>query len=92
MDTRTAVFFIVIVLLTLTITALEGVYQMNKCPLCGGTGEVINRPSRLIGATYWGSDSGDEKLEPCPMCTFLVKSLKLRQEDKRLKEVSHESS
>lgn len=41
---------------------------MKDCKLCGETGEVVNRPSRLMGATYWGNDSGDERLEPCPIC------------------------
>lgn len=39
-----------------------------KCPFCQGTGEVVTRPSRLMGATYLEGDSGDEKLEPCPLC------------------------
>lgn len=40
------------------------------CPLCGGTKEVIERPTRLMGATYPDSDpfKGDEHLEPCPLC------------------------
>lgn len=40
----------------------------GKCVLCQGTGEAINRPSRLIGATYRDGDLGDERLEPCPIC------------------------
>jgi len=27
-----------------------------ECSLCGGTGEVINRPTRLISATYKASN------------------------------------
>ena len=34
----------------------------ESCPLCGGTGEVIKRPVRLMGATYPEDDTwkGDE--------------------------------
>ena len=45
---------------------------MSKvCQLCGGTAEVIQRPSRLIGATYSWDDpwKGDEHLSPCPLCS-----------------------
>ncbi len=42
----------------------------KECPLCGGTKEVIERPPRLMGATYPENDpyKGDEHLEPCPLC------------------------
>jgi len=40
------------------------------CPLCNGTGEIIKRPARLMGATYPEDDQwkGDEHFEPCPLC------------------------
>lgn len=44
---------------------------MSKlCQLCGGTAEVIERPRRLMGATYPEDDpwKGDEHLVPCPLC------------------------
>ena len=41
----------------------------NGCELCEDSREVVVRPDRVMGATYWGSDSGDEHLEPCPLCT-----------------------
>lgn len=37
-----------------------------KCPLCDDSGEVVVRPTRLIGATYLDGDSGDERIERCP--------------------------
>ena len=42
----------------------------KHCPLCGGTNEVLQRPARLMGATYPDNDSwkGDEHFEPCPLC------------------------
>ena len=42
---------------------------MSKvCHLCDGTVEVIERLSRLMGATYPEDDpwKGDEHLVPCP--------------------------
>jgi len=44
---------------------------MSKlCQLCDGTTEVIERPARLMGATYPEDDpwKGDEHLVPCPLC------------------------
>ncbi len=38
------------------------------CELCGGSGEVVVRPRRLMGATYWDGECGDEQLGPCPCC------------------------
>lgn len=42
----------------------------ESCPLCQGTGEVLERPARLMGATYPESDpwKGDEHFVPCPLC------------------------
>ncbi len=42
---------------------------VEACELCGGTGEVVKRPTRLMGATYYQEGNlGDEELEPCPAC------------------------
>jgi len=43
---------------------------MNECPLCGGSKEVVVRPTRLMGATYSDDNifRGDEHLKPCPLC------------------------
>lgn len=40
------------------------------CPFCGGTEEVLQKPERLIGATYAFDDpwKGDEHIGPCPVC------------------------
>lgn len=38
------------------------------CPLCNDYSEVVVRPERLLGATYFNGGSGDEYLEPCPIC------------------------
>ena len=42
----------------------------EECLLCEGTKEVVNRPARLIGATYPEDDpfKGDEHFELCPLC------------------------
>lgn len=42
----------------------------EKCPLCEGTREIIQRSVRLMGATYSEDDTikGDEHLVPCPLC------------------------
>lgn len=42
----------------------------EDCSLCQGSKEVVNRPPRLMGATYPKNDhwKGDEHLEPCPLC------------------------
>lgn len=37
----------------------------TTCSLCGGSGEVVNRPTRVIGATGYVVD---EQLKPCPVC------------------------
>ena len=42
----------------------------RRCSHCGGTGEVVSRPSRLMGATYLDTGSGDERLEICPHCNI----------------------
>lgn len=46
----------------------QKVKERGICPLCDDSGEVVVRPTRLMGATYWGRDSGDEYIEPCPLC------------------------
>ena len=46
-------------------------FGRSECELCKGSGEVIVRSSRLMGATYWGSERGDEHLEECPQCSLL---------------------
>jgi hypothetical protein len=40
------------------------------CPLCDGTTQVLQRPDRLIGATYPEDDpwKGDEHFVNCPLC------------------------
>ena len=44
--------------------------KRKVCQLCDGTAEVIERPRRLMGATYPEDDpwKGDEHLVPCPLC------------------------
>ena len=39
-----------------------------KCLLCEDSGEVVVRPTRVLGATYWDIDLGDERVVPCPLC------------------------
>jgi len=43
----------------------------KPCPLCQGTQKILQRPARLIGATYPPEDTwkGDEHYEPCPLCS-----------------------
>jgi len=47
----------------------------KKCPLCDDTGRILNRPTRLMGATYPFDDpwKGDEHFEPCPLCSGQAK-------------------
>ena len=42
-----------------------------QCAICADTGLVINRPHRLLGATYPPEDrwKGDEHFSPCPLCS-----------------------
>jgi len=52
-----------------------------SCILCDGSGEIINRPTRLMGATYPEDDQwkGDEHFEPCPLCGGHPRVLKGRR-------------
>jgi len=42
-----------------------------QCAICADIGFVINRPRRVIGATYPLEDGwkGDEHFLPCPLCS-----------------------
>lgn len=45
-----------------------------ECSLCGGTGEIVQRPQRLMGYTIAvPNESVDEKLIPCPLCQPTLK-------------------
>ena len=50
----------------------------HECPLCESTGEAIQRPVRLIGATYPFDDQrrGDEHIVDCPLCNVALIELK----------------
>ena len=46
----------------------ENIKKESKCSLCKDKKFILQRPSRLIGATYLNGENGDECEIPCPSC------------------------
>ncbi len=42
--------------------------EKESCELCQGSGEIVQRPSRVMGYTLTEGESIDERLVPCPLC------------------------
>jgi len=40
----------------------------DKCPLCGGDKEILDRKTRMLGYTLTDGETIDEQLVPCPLC------------------------
>lgn len=59
---------------------------LEGCPLCEGTGEILNRKARMMGYTLTNGETIDEDLIPCPLCER-VKTQRADERQKTLREV-----
>jgi len=51
----------------------ESCSYKSNCSLCEGSGEVLKRPARLMGVTYFNDKwMGDEHFGKCPLCNGRV--------------------
>lgn len=53
----------------------------DDCPLCQGSGEVLNKKVRLMGYTLAEGEQLDEALVPCPLCERIQAQDKLTRDE-----------